>query len=185
MLCIHTLQVFHWHDCHLDSLHESTDPLEHRSKISADKFHNLKSLSKSFGTSRGKLSMTCISEQRCRSHVPSANWLMNVNNTKLPFSTGACLFFSWCLCCHIFEPAGTCGIGRLKRRYWVCPIIQCCNNTTPYWIIAPPILFYMVPCKEGNLCACNTLGKHQPLVKRNISFESYEWALFIKVALFH
>ena len=71
-----------------------------------------------------------------------------------------------------------------KRRYRVCPIIHCCNSTTPYWITAPPILFYMVPCKEGHLCACNILGKHQPLVKRNISFESYEWALFIKVTLF-
>ena len=71
-----------------------------------------------------------------------------------------------------------------KRRYRVCPIIHCCNSTTPYWITAPPILFYMVPCKEGHLCACNILGKHQPLVKRNISFESYEWALFIKVNLF-
>ena len=71
-----------------------------------------------------------------------------------------------------------------KRRYRVCPIIHCCNSTTPYWITAPPILFYMVPCKEGHLCACNILGKHQPLVKRNISCESYEWALFIEVALF-
>ena len=71
-----------------------------------------------------------------------------------------------------------------KRRYRVCPIIHCCNSTTPHWITAPPILFYMVPCEEGHLCACNNLGKHQPLVKRNISFESYEWALFIEVALF-
>ena len=71
-----------------------------------------------------------------------------------------------------------------KRRYRVCPIIHCCSSTTPYWITAPPILFYLVPCKEGHLCACNTMGKHQPLVKRNISFESYEWVLFIWVALF-
>ena len=71
-----------------------------------------------------------------------------------------------------------------KRRYRVSPIIHCCNSTTPYWIRAPPILFYMVPCKEGHLCAFNSLGKHQPLGKRNISFESYEWALFSKVALF-
>ena len=71
-----------------------------------------------------------------------------------------------------------------QRRYQVCPIIHCCNSTTPSWITASPILFYMVPCKEGNLSVCNALGKHQLLVKRNISFESYEWALFIKVALF-
>ena len=77
-----------------------------------------------------------------------------------------------------------CLMAESKRRYRVCPIIHCCNSTTPYWITAPPILFYMVPCKEGHLCACNILGKHQPLVKRNISFESYEWALFIKVNLF-
>ena len=76
-------------------------------------------------------------------------------------------------------------IGSGKRRYRVSPIIHCCNSTTPYWITAPPILFYMVPCKEGHLCACNILGKHQPLVKRlNISCESYEWALFSKVTLF-
>ena len=55
-----------------------------------------------------------------------------------------------------------------KEDSKVCPIIHCCNSTTPYWITASTILFYMVPCKEGHLCACNSLGKRQPLVKRNI-----------------
>ena len=88
------------------------------------------------------------------------------------------------LCTILLLPPLSSHMAVGKRRYRVCPIIHCCNNTTPYWITAPPILFYMVPCKEGHLCACNILGKHQPLVKRNISFESYEWALFIKVTLF-
>ena len=61
----------------------------------------------------------------------------------------------------------------------------CCNSTTPYWITAPRILFYMVPCKEAHLCACNTLGKkHPPCVKIETYLLKALNELFIKVVLF-
>ena len=45
----------------------------------------LKSLLKSFGTSRSELSMKCISVHARKSNVPSADWLMNDNNKHYHF----------------------------------------------------------------------------------------------------
>ena len=73
-----------------------------------------------------------------------------------------------------------------KRRNRACPMILCWKSMSPTLNHSTPILLYVVSFKACNLYAYNKLGKQRSLhvVKRKISFERSEWALFIKVPLF-
>ena len=87
----------------------------------------LKSLSKSFGTSRGQHSVTCVSLRACRNKCTKRQLANECQQQQITI-------FHWCscaflivLCCHIFDPKRTCGILRRHPIYMVNKVSALCS----------------------------------------------------------